>query len=78
MQRENLPIYSLHIYQVRSIYAVVILPFSDKEIRATQNVQHNVHWTAGVRRHFRAFFGFEFFLLPSIVHTHPAASNANR
>jgi hypothetical protein len=32
----------------------------------------------GTVRHFKHFSGFEFSLLPSIFHTRPAASNANR
>ena len=37
-----------------------------------------MHLTCGILRHFQAFFGFEFFLLPNIVHARPHAGNANR
>jgi hypothetical protein len=40
--------------------------------------QHSVHWTLGILPHFQAFSGFEFFLLPNIVHARPSASNASR
>lgn len=43
-----------------------------------KRAQHSVHWTLGILRHFRAFPGFEYFLLPNIVHACPQAGNANR
>ena len=32
-----------------------------------------MHWTLEILRHFQAFSGFEFFLLPSRVHARPPA-----
>ena len=43
-----------------------------------KRTQQSVHWTLGSLRDLQAFSGFEFFLLPSIVHARPSASNANR
>jgi hypothetical protein len=39
---------------------------------------YSVQLTSGFRRYFRAFFGFEFFLFPNIVHARPPARHTNR
>ena len=37
-----------------------------------------MHPTSGIRRIFKQFSGFEFFLLSNIIHARPLAGNANR
>jgi hypothetical protein len=37
-----------------------------------------VHLTGGILRVFGHFSGFEFFLLPDLIHARPAATNASR
>jgi len=44
----------------------------------TANRQSVHYLTLKILRDLQAFFGFEFFLLPSGVHARPHASNANR
>jgi len=60
-----------------AIVSQALRPFNSQRYGRLVAAQHSVHWTLGILRRAsrKHFSGFEFFLLPSVVHARPLAAS---